>query len=1014
MSAWILYAVFVLSGAAGLIYESVWSRYLGLFVGHSAYAQVIVLVIFLGGMSLGAFVIGERSSWLKRPLRWYLGVEIIVGLVGIFFHDIFVAVTAIAYDTVFPALGDGLMLTVAKWLIAAVLILPQSILLGMTFPLMSAGVLRTLRTGADRSGRVLAMLYFTNSIGAAAGGLAAGFWLVALAGLPGTLYAAAALNLLVAVIVVGVEQFTRARADDAPGSSVGDEPLPATAASTRLERTLLAVAGGTAAASFIYEIAWIRMLSLVLGAATHSFELMLSAFITGLAAGALWTRTRADRFADPLRTLGKVQVIMGLLAVATMPVYIASFHAQAGLLTALSTNEQGYRVFSVAKYAISLAVMLPATFCAGVTLPLITRTLLAAGGGERAIGRVYAVNTFGSIIGVAAAALVLLPLLGVKWLLVAGAVVDIGVGLWLLAGAADAWRPSRAWLGWAAGAAAAIVVVTVLTRFDRLLLSSGVYRYASAEIAPGWKSIFYADGRTATVSARLDTTSGEVSLATNGKPDASMSRAWLAVAGPPVGGLAGDQAAQLLLPLIALAYNPKAQHVAAIGHGSGMSSHILLGADGVQDVTTIEIEPQMIEGSRAFMPANRRVFEDPRSHFRIDDARSVFAAGHVKYDLIMSEPSNPWVSGVSALFTDEFYQRARLALAPGGVFGQWLHLYEMDDPLVISVLAAVHRNFASYALYLVSGSDLLIVASMDAALTPPDWRVLNAPRIDQDLRRVVPITPKALAASWIADREALAPLLDRWRAVNSDFYPYLDLGTERARFLRLGATGMYAIASDRFAMVNAKRGRLIPPHSETVASMEMGRVRQLAAAARLRGAIAGTLTPQELAADRNVAPMLFQYRGLEAFAASGAPPGDWRAWLARVGDVEDMLDGGNAGVVDTAYFVMLERYLERSKAPHGVRTAVGFMRAVGGWDWPRTAALADTLLLYERRGDPWMGADVLRSAGVVSHLHMSDPAGARRFFDVLTSRTQFGLTDLRTLLLDSWVRQAEEALARAP
>ena len=223
MSAWILYAVFVLSGAAGLIYESVWSRYLGLFVGHSAYAQVIVLVIFLGGMSLGAFAIGERSTWLKRPLRWYLGVEIVVGLGGIFFHDIFVAVTAIAYDTVFPALGDGLTLTVAKWLIAATLILPQSILLGMTFPLMSAGVLRTLRTGADRSGRVLAMLYFTNSIGAAAGGLAAGFWLVGLAGLPGTLYAAAALNLLVAVIVVGVEQFTRARPDDAVLASFGED-----------------------------------------------------------------------------------------------------------------------------------------------------------------------------------------------------------------------------------------------------------------------------------------------------------------------------------------------------------------------------------------------------------------------------------------------------------------------------------------------------------------------------------------------------------------------------------------------------------------------------------------------------------------------------------------------------------------------------------------------------------------------------------------------------------------------
>ncbi|MBI3790807.1 MAG: spermidine synthase, partial [Gemmatimonadetes bacterium] len=160
--AGLLYAIFVLSGAAGLIYESVWSRYLGLFVGHSAYAQVIVLVIFLGGMSLGAFITGERSSELARPLRWYVGVELVVGIIGIAFHDVFVAVTSVAYDGIFPALGAGAALTVVKWLIAAALILPQSVLLGMTFPLMSAGVLRATRARATQSGRVLAMLYFTN------------------------------------------------------------------------------------------------------------------------------------------------------------------------------------------------------------------------------------------------------------------------------------------------------------------------------------------------------------------------------------------------------------------------------------------------------------------------------------------------------------------------------------------------------------------------------------------------------------------------------------------------------------------------------------------------------------------------------------------------------------------------------------------------------------------------------------------------------------------------------------
>src|SRR3954464_14900912 len=137
-----LYFVFVLSGAAGLIYESVWTRYLGLFVGHSAYAQVIVLVIFLGGMSLGALLVGRYSERLRQPLYWYAIVELVTGVIGLVFHDVFVSTTAYAYSHVFPSVGLGAMQTVAKWGIASILILPQSILLGTTFPLMSAGVLR--------------------------------------------------------------------------------------------------------------------------------------------------------------------------------------------------------------------------------------------------------------------------------------------------------------------------------------------------------------------------------------------------------------------------------------------------------------------------------------------------------------------------------------------------------------------------------------------------------------------------------------------------------------------------------------------------------------------------------------------------------------------------------------------------------------------------------------------------------------------------------------------------------
>ena len=179
----ILVAIFVLSGAAGLMYESIWSRYLGLFVGHSAYAQILVLVIFLGGMSLGAHLVGRRSERVREPLVWYAVVELAVAAIGVAFHPLFVAVTEGAYDRLFPALPAGVVATAAKWTIAALLILPQSVLLGATFPLMSAGAIR--RT-PGQPGRTLALLYFANSLGAAAGVLVAGFVLLAAVGLPGT------------------------------------------------------------------------------------------------------------------------------------------------------------------------------------------------------------------------------------------------------------------------------------------------------------------------------------------------------------------------------------------------------------------------------------------------------------------------------------------------------------------------------------------------------------------------------------------------------------------------------------------------------------------------------------------------------------------------------------------------------------------------------------------------------------------------------------------------------------
>ena len=402
-----LYLLFILSGAAGLFYESVWSRYLSLFVGHGAYAQVIVLVIFLGGMAIGSLLVSRRSAKLEDPLYGYAVIEVLIGLVGLVFHDlIYVPVTGWAYDSLFPALGSGAMVGAAKWGLAGLLILPQSILLGATFPLMSAGI---IRRAPGRPGSVLSILYFSNSLGAAAGVLIAGFVLVRLAGLPGTLLAAAIVNLVVGLAAFFVAKLhppaEAGEATPAKTTVTGFDNDASLIALPMLTRLLLVAALGTAIASFVYEVAWIRLLSLVLGSATHSFELMLSAFILGLSLGAFWIRRRMETMTRPLAALVNIQMVMGGFALLSLAFYQQSFQWTSTILAAVGRTDQGYALYTLARYALCLVIMLPATFCAGMTLPLITRTLFVSGAGEAAIGKVYSWNTFGSIIGAAAASL---------------------------------------------------------------------------------------------------------------------------------------------------------------------------------------------------------------------------------------------------------------------------------------------------------------------------------------------------------------------------------------------------------------------------------------------------------------------------------------------------------------------------------------------------------------------------------------------------------------------------------
>ena len=776
----LLLGIFILSGFAGLIYQSIWSQYLGIFLGHAAYAQALVLAIFMGGMAAGAMWISHAGERWRNLVRCYALTEGVIGLLGLAFHFIFTSVANFSYDVLIPAAGTAWLADVVRWLVAAALIIPQTVLLGMTFPLMSGGLIRRF-PGQD--GSLLGGLYFTNSIGAAAGALTASFVLLPALGLPGTVAVAGALNLVVAALAWWLarkpEPAAPAQAAQSKAQRPEQEPAPSlTTTRSATSNTVTPAAGSTllrvtlwstalsGAASFVYEIVWIRMLSMAVGSTLHAFELMLTSFIAGIAFGGLWVRKQADRSADPLRLAGWMQIGMGLAALLSLLVYGNAFDWVSWIMGALDRTASGYTLYSLGTAAIAIAIMLPAAFFAGTTLPLFTVTLLRSGHGERAIGQVYAWNTVGSIAGVFVA---------MHWLaLITAAFVDMGIGLFLLRREAQ----NRPQLMRTAFAALGVLLATSLSmtvvQFDPLKMASGVFRTGSTILSDDAQLIFYRDGKTASVSVTQYADARRL-IATNGKTDAAIN-----IHGKP----ASDEPTMALLAALPLAMHASPEEIGVIGFGSGMSTHTLLGDSRVKRVDTIEIEPAMIEGARAFGSKVERAYTDPRSNIVIDDAKAYFSGQQARYDIIVSEPSNPWISGVGTLFSKEFYEFIPRHLKPGGLFVQWVQLYEIDEMLLASIMNALTPAFSDYQAYISNTADLIIIATPQGRLPEiKPQRILQGP-VGEDMKELGIASAGQLQLRKIANAQILRAHGALFGTpANSYYRPLLSLKAPVTRYM---------------------------------------------------------------------------------------------------------------------------------------------------------------------------------------------------------------------------------------
>lgn len=758
----LIYFLFAVSGFAGLIYEGSWARYLKLFLGHSSYGQVLTLCIYMGGLAIGSFVAGKLVTKTRRPLLGYAAVELAIGIGGFAYHPLYNALTGFFYNSEFTAGLSSTGAEIAKVLLATASTLPIAVAVGMTFPFIAAGLMR--KSGAEVS---LPILYFTNSLGSAIGILATSYLLIPVVGNHATLCVAGSLNFLLAAVFGFIGMFTSPVAAVEPNEEPKNEDYAAEHKLPMPKKSVwLWIAAITGLTSFVYEIVWTRLLSLLMGSSSHSFDQMLSAFILGLALGSAVSGKLIKK--DSLVVLSLAQIFMAFFALCTLYFHEPFWMMMNEANQIFNPTVDGYVCWSLFKYTLSLLWMVPTSFFAGMTLPLITLILTRAFKSEAPIGKVYGWNTLGSIIGSAGGGLLLLPLLQLKGALVLAALLDFAIGFILLAVYRKKFRYNVMFYV----VAAVMVLPCLFVKFDPSLITSGAFR-AYKNLHPDEK-IRVIDGKTATISFHESPVHYYVK--TNGKADASMSKDREA----PIGSDELTQAATAFMPM---AVKTEPYDAAMVGFGSGMGAHYLLADPLLKDFDCVEIEEAMMDLAKGFYPWNNRGYDDPRIHIFIDDATTFFHTNRRQYDMIISVPSNPWVSGVAGLFAHEFYAKMRRYMKPGALWVQWIQTYEFNDLMFLNILKALDKTFPYVSLYKSTDEpDIIMIASDEPVYQKGIGRFSTDSVLVKEFERIHREPEFFGERNFLFTNKMVSSLLEGVEP-NSIFVPMVDNRAEEARFV---------------------------------------------------------------------------------------------------------------------------------------------------------------------------------------------------------------------------------------
>ena len=761
-----IYAIFFLSGAAGLVYQVVWSRLLNEVFGITTYAVTVVLATFLGGLALGGAILGRGADRSRSPLRLYGMLEMGVGLTalaGTWVIRAFDPLHAWAATRLAP---DSIVLMGVRLLVASIVILPPTMMMGATLP----AVTRVFVEDVANLGRRLSLLYALNTAGAVVGSILAAFFLIRAIGVHPTLWVAVATNVAAAVIALSLSpgrRSTRAIApghDAPPGSSRGTPARSAVSkpamdqdampAAPRDERWILAAMAASGVASLSLEVVWTRMLVLVLGTSTYAFATMLSTFLVGISAGGLLARAFVDRLRNPRRTFGLLQVA---IAVSSLASVLLARRLIEEALPSVERLELSWMALAGARFGLSFLVMIVPTTLIGITFPLAAR-IWSRGvrtlGGD--LGRLYGANTAGNIAGAALGGFVVLPFLGMQRGVAVLATLNLASGGWALLPTRTERAPilCRWRLGLVLGGTIACIAALLTWRPAPLPATGG---------GPTDAVLYYREGVVSTVKVVQRAEDGRQRL--------------MAVDGVTIGqsSTGVDRKQQVLahLPFL-LASDRPIRSVLSIGLGTGILIGEVARHPEVRRAECVELSRSVVEGARFFSADNGDVLANPTVRIVTDDGVNHLRRSRARFDVIISDgKSKSGHSGNAVFYSRDYYRSARAHLAQDGMMVQWvpLDMTPDDQRVVLRTFTSVFPH-----VFVWLGQDASFLVGREAPLVVDlahVQRVLDAPAC-ADLRRHGWRHAADVVSLLVADGPSLRRWLTDLVPVNSLEHPVLE------------------------------------------------------------------------------------------------------------------------------------------------------------------------------------------------------------------------------------------------